>query len=192
MKRSGSKNTALSVAVALALALFSAWAGFHLQSRLQERTPDTAAPMTPAAIIGEPAPPFTLPDLQGAPRSLSEWRGQVVALNFWATWCPPCREEIPGFVALQRRHGDAGLQFVGIALQQPRERPEVRAFVAEHGMNYPVLVGEAAVLRLAARLGNETGGLPYTVLLDRQGRARFAHAGPLTEEQAGRLIAALL
>ncbi|MGI9229953.1 MAG: TlpA family protein disulfide reductase [Gammaproteobacteria bacterium] len=188
-----SKNLLLTATV-LALMLASGWAGFYLQHRQRVATADPLNPPTPASTVkprlpGDAAPPFSLPDLQGTMRSLSEWRGQVVVLNFWATWCPPCRDEIPVFIALQRQYTDAGLQFVGIALQQPQE---VHDFVAEFGINYPILAGELEVIKLAESLGNESGGLPYTVMIDRQGRVQYARAGPLTREQAERLVTALL
>ena len=179
-----------SATVVLALVLASGWAGYYLQQR--QRADRVATPASEPIKLGELAPAFSLPDLQGNMRSLSEWRGRVVVLNFWATWCPPCRDEIPVFVDLQQRYAEAGLQFVGIALHSPREWPEVRTFAAEYGMNYPILPGEMEVITLAENLGNKTGGLPYTVLLDRQGRVQFVHAGPLTREQTERLVTALL
>ncbi|MDO9142540.1 MAG: TlpA disulfide reductase family protein, partial [Methylobacter sp.] len=67
-----------------------------------------------------PLPEFSLPDLIGHQRSISEWRGKVLVINFWATWCPPCRKEIPDFIALQQRYNDQGVQFIGIALEDQK------------------------------------------------------------------------
>jgi thiol-disulfide isomerase/thioredoxin len=77
-------------------------------------------------------------DLAGKAQALRQWQGKVLVLNFWAPWCPPCREEIPDFIRLQERHGQAGLQFVGVALDDP---DKVAAFVDETGINYPILLG---------------------------------------------------
>jgi peroxiredoxin len=156
--------------------------------RVYRERPD-ATPAAGAELLGTRRPDFALPDASGATRGIAEWDGKVVALNFWATWCPPCRKEIPEFVELQARYGDRGLQFVGIALQRPEE---VRAFIEEHRMNYPVLTGEMEVIRLAERYGNRIGALPYTVIIDRQGRIAYVKPGPLEGKVAEGVITPLL
>jgi len=157
--------------------------------RLGAPAPSAATPGDSGGLLGTPRPDFSLADVDGVPRNVGEWDGKVVALNFWATWCPPCRKEIPEFVALQAKYGGRGLQFVGIALQRPEE---VRDFMAEHGMNYPVLAGEMDVIRLAERYGNRVGALPYTVIIDRTGRIAYVKAGPLHGEVAEEVITPLL
>ena len=132
---------------------------------------------------------FSLPDLDGRMRAAAEWDGKVVALNFWASWCPPCLEEIPAFVSLQTQHQAAGLQFVGLALEPPAT---ARQFAVERKMNYPVLTGAAEVVKLARAYGNHIGALPFTVFIDRTGRVASAHSGPLSREEAGALIVSLL
>jgi thiol-disulfide isomerase/thioredoxin len=153
----------------------------------------TAATLTAAiratGIVGAARPDFSLPDLDGVMHNVAEWDGKVVAINFWATWCPPCRKEIPEFVALQRKYAGRGLQFVGVALEQP---DPVRPFAAEHQMNYPILVGEMEVIQVAESYGNLIGALPYTVLVGRDGKIAFAHAGPLSKEQAEAALSPLL
>ena len=119
----------------------------------------------------------------------SEWQGKVVALNFWATWCPPCRDEIPHFVELQQHYAREGLQFVGVALQ---EADEVRDFLLEFNVNYPSLVGADDVLQLAKALGNGIGALPYTVIIDRQGNVAFTKRGALSKAEAESVIQGLL
>jgi thiol-disulfide isomerase/thioredoxin len=130
-----------------------------------------------------------LPDLAGNLQALDQWRGKVLVLNFWAPWCPPCRREIPDFIRLQERHGEAGLRFVGIALDDPEK---VAAFVDETGINYPVLLGgeDAGALSLAA--GNRLGGLPYTVLFDRRGNAVATLTGAVSEARLEALVKPLL
>ena len=154
-----------------------------------QRAEDTTPAVTTSSIVGRPRPEFTLPDLDGRLRSISEWDGKVIALNFWATWCPPCLKEVPEFVLLQTKYQAAGLQFIGVALQKPEE---VRQFVAEHGMNYPVLTGELEVIKLAESYGNHIGALPYTVIIDRNGQVAHVKPGVLPTEEAESIINRLL
>jgi thiol-disulfide isomerase/thioredoxin len=130
-----------------------------------------------------------LPDLDQQPRSIDQWRGKVVVVNFWATWCAPCREEIPMFVRLQEEHRDRGLQFVGIALDQP---DKVRPYAAELGMNFPVLIGSVDAIELTRTLGNRAGVLPYTVVIDRTGRIASIEVGAAKESKLRALLASLL
>ncbi|MFZ5483328.1 MAG: TlpA family protein disulfide reductase [Pseudomonadota bacterium] len=130
-----------------------------------------------------------LPDLAGRPQALAQWRGQVIVLNFWAPWCPPCREEIPGFIRLHARHADQGLRFVGIALDTP---DKVAAYVDQAGIPYPILLGAAEGALLARAAGNALGGLPYTVVFDRQGHAVATLTGALDEARLASLVAPLL
>lgn len=181
---------------ALALCAIAAGAGFMLarwQHGPEDSGTQTAATATAAiratGIVGAPRPEFTLPGLDGVAHNVKEWDGKVLAINFWATWCPPCRKEIPEFVSLQGKYGAQGLQFVGVALEQPEP---VRAFVEEHGVNYPVLSGEMEVIAVAEAYGNHVGALPYTVIVGRDGRIAFVHAGPLSQEKAEAAISPLL
>ena len=130
-----------------------------------------------------------LPDLAGTPQALSQWQGKVLVLNFWAPWCPPCREEIPGFIRLQGKYGQQGLQFVGVALD---EQDKVAAYVDEAGINYPILLGGAEAVQLTQAAGNRLGGLPYTLVLDRQGRPAATYTGAVTEQKLEALISPLL
>ena len=132
----------------------------------------------------------TLVDLDGKSHTLAEWRGKVVVLNFWATWCPPCREEMPAFAALQQELGGQGLQFVGVAIDDPAE---VRAYLSRHPVNYPILVGDnSAVPAWADSLGNELAALPFSVVLDRAGRLDYAHTGVFRREQVLEKVRPLL
>jgi len=137
------------------------------------------------------APPTdTLPDLDGKARSLAEWRGQVLAVNFWATWCGPCVEEIPELVRLQDAFGDRGLQWVGVAVEDDTDR--ISAFAAEMGMNYPNLIGEDAGLDLAAKLGNRVAAMPFTVIFDRNGDVVFTRKGKVRYDEVVEVIEPLL
>ncbi|HZN25031.1 MAG TPA: TlpA disulfide reductase family protein [Burkholderiales bacterium] len=130
-----------------------------------------------------------LPDLDGALQSVAQWRGKVVVVNFWATWCAPCREEIPMLVKLQQKYGAHGLQLVGIAIDRPEK---VRPYAAEMGMNFPVLLASLDGIELTRRLGNKAGVLPYTVVLDRDGEIARLEVGALKEARIEALVAGLL
>jgi len=119
-------------------------------------------------------PAFSLADMHGAIHSSSEWEGRVRVINFWATWCPPCIKEIPEFVRLQDELAEGGVQFIGIALDNPES---VREFAAIHRINYPSLVAEMDGFALVNRLGNKNGALPYTVVVDASGKLVYQHIG---------------
>ena len=141
------------------------------------------------SVIGTQRPAFSLPDLAGRPQDVSQWDGQVVLLNFWATWCPPCRREIPAFVDLQQRLGAQGLQIVGVAIDQPQL---VEEYGDTMGINYPSLVGETDALEVAKAYGNAFGQLPYSVIIGRDGTIENVHRGELKREDAEALLEPLL
>lgn len=132
-----------------------------------------ATASAPAAKVGAPAPAFSLRDLAGAPLTLERLRGKVVLLDFWATWCEPCREAIPHLVALQKELGPKGLAVVGISIDD--EDAPVVALQRQLGMNYPVARGDA---QLAERYGGILG-VPTTFVIDRNGVIRARHDGPM-------------
>src|ERR1700751_1230777 len=142
------------VAAIVAALLF---VGFHA-ARRAGNGPDTLDP------AGKPAPDFTLQTLDGKNVTLSSLRGKAVLLNFWATWCGPCKVEMPWFVELQKEYGSQGLQIVGVAMDDSSAQ-DIQAFVKEMGVNYPILIGKEAV-------GQAYGGvdvLPTTFFIDRSG-----------------------
>ena len=114
-----------------------------------------------------------LPDLDGQLRRISEWDGKVLVVNFWATWCPPCRREIPAFIELQETYGPRGVQFVGVAVDTPNN---VSDFVDPMGINYPTLVGESDAIAIAKQYGNRLGVLPYTVVYVHRNELSYADA----------------
>lgn len=130
-----------------------------------------------------------LPDLDGGTQSLARWRGRVLVVNLWATWCTPCREEIPVFVKLQGKHGARGLQFVGIAIDQ---REKVERFARDYAMNYPVLLGGMDMVELSRRAGNRLGALPFTIVLDRAGEIASVQAGVMKEAKLEGMLQDLL
>lgn len=131
----------------------------------------------------------SLPDLHGQPQAISQWQGKVVVVNFWATWCPPCLKEIPEFIRVQDQFGAQGVQFVGIAID---DQAKVQAFAAKLGINYPLLIAEAEGISLARQAGNRLGGLPFTVVIDRQGRTAKIELGTLDERRLLPILQPLL
>lgn len=115
-------------------------------------------------------------DLAGRPRRLSEWAGKVVILNFWATWCAPCREEIPMFIQASAQYSKFGVEFVGIGIDRVDKMSE---FSRNTGIPYPILVGDSGTMDLMKKLGNFAAGLPFTVVLDRGGKPRNRKLGQL-------------
>jgi thiol-disulfide isomerase/thioredoxin len=128
-------------------------------------------------------------DLSGQPGSLERWRGRVLVVNFWASWCPPCREEMPGLARINRQFASNGLQVVGIAVDSA---DKARESAAELGVNYPILVAGLEVIDLTRRLGNRAGGLPFTVVVDRHGKLVQTHLGLISEAELARIVAPLL
>lgn len=128
-------------------------------------------------------------DLKGATLSLEQWRGRVLVINYWATWCAPCREEIPAFVRLQERYGSRGLQFIGIAIDQP---DKVAEFASEFRINYPLMLGGVETIDLLRRAGNRAGVLPYTLVIDRKGNLVSREQGGLKELKLEGIIQPLL
>jgi len=108
-------------------------------------------------------------DAHGRPFDAGALRGRPMILNFWATWCPPCVEEMPELGRLQRTYGEAGLQVVGVGIDQASR---IQAFESRMALGYPLLVAGAAGAELGRRFGNPSGALPFTVVIDRSGRVR--------------------
>jgi len=128
--------------------------------------------------IGRQRPNFTLKDMIGVPRELNEWDGKIIVLNFWATWCRPCLQEIPMFIDIQEQVRTQNVQFIGIAVD---DRMTVETFMERTGIefNYPVLVGNDDAIPVAVDYGNETGILPYTVIIDADGIIQYYHFGSI-------------
>lgn len=122
--------------------------------------------------VSFPAPSWTLQNLEGQTVSSEAFEGKVVILDFWATWCPPCREEIPGFIELQKQYGADGLVVVGVAYDQEGAKV-VAPFVEKTGINYPVLLGTE---EMADRFGG-IEGFPTTFIIDRQSQVVARHVG---------------
>ena len=181
-----SKARSLALLVAIAVASAAGGAGYFLWLRGADTVTDR--PLTSQTVV-ERVYAARLADLKGAPQSMRQWRGQVLVVNFWATWCAPCREEIPGFVRLQERYGARGVRFVGIAFDQPEK---VTEFAREFGINYPLLTGGLDTMELLREAGNRAGVLPYTLVIDRTGNLVNQQPGGLKEAKLEGIIRPLM
>jgi len=144
---------------------------------------------SPASVLGQEtmAPQFALKDVNGRTVRLSDYHGKVVLINFWATWCPPCRAEMPDLVRLQREHAKQGLQIIGITYP-PETKSRVRRFARSLKVNYPIILGTR---QIKARFSSEET-LPLTVVIDRDGNVSNIISGILLREEFEEKIKPLL
>jgi thiol-disulfide isomerase/thioredoxin len=175
------------LALAAAIALAAGIAAFLVSRALLEPEPPPPAPLQPA-VIPEVRPDVTLADRDGQSRSLSEWDGKPLVINFWATWCAPCRREIPMLNALARDKAAEGVAVVGIAIDF---REDVLKYLETTRIDYPVLIGEQDGMAAARAFGMESIGLPFTAFTDRQGRIATIHVGELHRPQADAILSAV-
>jgi thiol-disulfide isomerase/thioredoxin len=191
-------NAGLRYLGAALLVLLGIWAGLKFHS--VHRTPDpgvrvpagtASAPnpteisaleaSAPHPVIPARLPDFALQDLSGKSTSVKSWSGKSLIINFWATWCTPCRREIPLLKALATDWADRDLTIVGIAVDRPEK---VREFAARFKIDYPVLIGEQDALDVAAKFGMDSPALPFTVFTDRRGEVVALFVGELHRPQA--------
>ena len=179
-----------AAAALLGIAVLGGGLWYKLDQPTPAAPPAESEPDPGQAMVKQPRPEFALADLGGAQRAVKEWDGKVLVVNFWATWCPPCKREIPSFNALQQEFGAAGLQFVGVAVD---DHGAVQDYVRTTRIDYPVLVGaETHTIAIAEQYGNLAGVMPYTVIVDRSGRIAYVHYGELHEDLARQVISSLL
>lgn len=170
------RGTKIFLFIAVALAALAAGLALHPLSR-------DPAVTTPASLLETP-----LDSVEGGKLPLGTWKGKVLVVNFWATWCAPCRKEIPEFIRMQERLQQQGLQFVGIAVD---EKDKVATYMREVGINYPVLVGELDAVEMSRSLGNGLGALPFTVVVDRSGKVVHTILGATSEAKLEPILKAL-
>lgn len=131
----------------------------------------------------------TFEDLNGKPVALADFQGKPLVLNFWATWCSPCRKEIPDLIEIHKQFSGRGLNLVGIAVEEPGK---IGDFAREQGINYPIVAGREKGIWLLQTLGNKAAGLPFTVVIDRAGNIVFTKRGVISRERLEGLIEPLL
>ncbi|MCK9380211.1 MAG: TlpA family protein disulfide reductase [Sulfuritalea sp.] len=165
------------------IALIAAAIGYRWGVRGErEETPTVA---TSALPIFE----LVLADLKGQSQGIGQWRGKVLVVNYWATWCPPCLEEMPGFSRLQDKYRDKGVQFVGISIDNAAK---ILEFEKTTPVSYPLLIGDIGVMEKSAALGNTRQALPFTAVFDRQGRLSATKLGRFTEADLERELIELM
>lgn len=181
----------------IAVAVIAAAAGFGIYqfgiaprvNTEQASTTESAAPAAeaePAAEtnsegLPETLPDFTLANLEGQPQSIKSWQGKSMIVNFWATWCAPCRREIPLLRKIQSEHGAEGFQVVGVAVDF---REDVLKYAQEIGIDYPLLIGEQDGMEAVTKFGRGSLGFPFTVFTDNQQRLVLFHLGEIHPPQA--------
>lgn len=148
--------------------------------------PSATPTRTKGTAIGQEAPDLSLVDLNGQPVDLSDYRGRLVLLNFWATWCGPCRMEVPGLVAVQKAYGDRGFTVVAVNLGEPQE--QVQAFAQDNGMDFPILLDPEG----RSQSLYPTRGIPTSFILDQEGVIRQVVVGAMDEEMLAWLVEAYL
>ena len=166
----------------LVAVLMAVVAGAYLG--LGARPSETLSPAVPGVAIARLfAARFN--DTEGKVQAISQWQGKTLVINFWASWCPPCREEMPAFSRLQTKYATNGVQFVGIALDTA---DNVIKFSLQQPASYPLLIADSEGTELTRELGNSRLALPYTVVLDPGGEVRLARLGRVSEQELDTLL----
>jgi len=182
------------VALVVLLAGLAGAAGYYVyarpDTRVGPRAPlaSQASPAAPGRRLVSTVPEFTLTDRNGQPRSLKDWAGKSLIVNFWATWCAPCRREIPLLQKIGRERAGQGFQVVGIAVDV---RDKVLQYADQMKIEYPLLIGEQDALDAATAFGVDAIGFPFTVFTDARGRVIVAHMGELTAPEADLILGAI-
>ncbi|MCK5828678.1 MAG: TlpA family protein disulfide reductase [Methylococcales bacterium] len=132
---------------------------------------------------------FSLPDLTGKQRNITEWQGKIRIINFWATWCPPCLKEIPEFIKLQNEFKSNNIQFIGIAIEDSQS---VKEYLDTININYPILVGGDEAIALSHQLGNIVNAVPFTVFVNPRGQVIHRQPGEIDRDNLIKIITPLL
>ncbi len=175
---------AVAICIFIALAAVALWLGRENPNPAQSFEKSSAQSNEIAASSGA-VYTAKFPDLQGNSQTLGQWDRKLLVLNFWATWCGPCKEEIPILAKLQAKFGDRGLQIVGIAADSSAN---VANFAQNSTINYPLLIDEAGALQFSKRLGNRLGLLPHTVMFSPGGDIIYTKLGAISEVELDRII----
>ncbi len=163
-------NKLISPLSAAVLFVIIAATGYFISEKMDKKV----AAISPTAELFA----TTLPDENGSPQALSQWQGKTIVLNFWATWCPPCREEMPELSALNTEYQDKNVIVIGIALD---DVSLIKAFTEENQISYPLLAAEDTGANLAFQLGNNKSALPYTVIIQPDGTIAQTYFGRISK-----------
>jgi thiol-disulfide isomerase/thioredoxin len=191
----------LRFSAAALIAVVAVWAGARIHSAWVHRTiaaitipvgeaslptgSDLVDEPPPTAKIPDRLPEFALPGLDGKLTSISAWSGKSLVINFWATWCAPCRREIPLLEGLSAEWASRGIAVIGVAVDH---REQVASFARELKIRYPLLIGEQEALDVAARFGVDSPVFPFTVFTDRRGEVVALYVGELHKAQADLIL----
>lgn len=178
-------NSTIRTSIAVIFVATAAGIAGYYTSRPQS-VPARSAPSADAASRLNT---LKLPDLEGREQSLAQWRGKVLVVNFWATWCPPCRAEIPEFARISKQNVNKGVQFVGISMDSA---DKVREFKRETEIPYTTLIGDLGTMDLVTDLGNRAKGLPFTVILRRDGSVHHVKLGAMPGPELEKALASAL
>ncbi len=142
---------------------------------VQQHTPAATQTQTTTNTL----PEFSFPDFNGQHRSSKEWAGKILVINFWATWCAPCREEMPEFIQLQEQLSSQNVQFIGIAIDNQQA---VESFITTLNINYPILISEDAGIELAYQSGNILNTVPFTLIVNPAAEIVHRQSGSFSTE----------
>jgi thiol-disulfide isomerase/thioredoxin len=180
-------KTPLALVGLMLLAAVGGFTTYRLYKSYHPDQPPVQTLLDQQASTGQPAehPAFKLPDPANKLHSLADLRGHPVLVNFWATWCPPCREEIPLLEKLQKRYASTGLKIVGIADDDPAK---VKAYVGKMPIGYQILIAADGADKIARTMGLQLIGLPASVMIDANGNVVKYHMGELRPSEADAFI----
>ena len=170
------------LALALVVAMLALTAGIYTGIQAQDAPkPEPALPQEAISHIFA----TRLNNTDGKTQDFAQWRGKTLVINFWATWCPPCREEMPEFSRLQTKYAAKGVQFIGIALDTS---VNVRNYSNQHPASYPLIVADADGAELTRKMGNSSLALPYTVVIDSKDKPQLTRLGRISEQELDALL----
>jgi len=150
-----------------------------------EETLGHKQPLIDKNVVGQKAPDFSLAQLNGGQMNLADYKGKLVVLNFWASWCPPCRAEIPAFIKIQEKYKADGVDFLGIAIE---DKEAVEEYLSGLPINYPTSYGVEEAYDVSARYGNPDGALPYTLVISPDQKILESYNGQVSEETLEEVI----